>query len=102
MTFCGDFPRPAPPGIPTGGFILSFAKEVAPTEPLPSHDSPLYEEPPMEDLMKLVADSFLRHGIECPAGDSVLAPVSRPTEPPPISALPEHSFRKKPEAEIAT
>jgi hypothetical protein len=56
----------------------------------------------MEDLMKLVADSFVRHGIECPAGDSALAPVSRPTEPPAISALPEHSFRKKPEAEVAT
>ena len=56
----------------------------------------------MEDLMKLVAASFVRHGIECPAGDSAPTPVSRPTEPTPISALPEHSFRKKPEAEVAT
>lgn len=54
----------------------------------------------MEELIKLVAASLTRHGIECPAGDSKLTQVTRPTEPPPISALPEHSFRKKPEGEV--
>jgi hypothetical protein len=54
----------------------------------------------MEDLFELVAASFIRNGIECPAGD----PSSRWTSPavPSSSVLPEHSFRKKPEPEIAT
>ena len=56
----------------------------------------------MEDLIQLVAASFVRHGIECPAGDSEAAPKIRPTEPTPPTALPEHSFRKKPEADVAT
>ena len=55
----------------------------------------------MEDLIKLVAASLIRQGIECPAGDSALTQVTRPTEPTPISALPEHSFRKKSEGEVA-
>ena len=56
----------------------------------------------MEGLIELVAASFVRHGIECPAGDSDAAPRIRPTEPTPLTALPEHSFRKKPEGDVAT
>ncbi len=76
----------------------------------------------MESLIELVAASFARHGIECPAGDSRLvwgrapSPVqaeqssavagshSNPgfamaqaihaAEPPLATALPEHNFRK--------
>jgi hypothetical protein len=55
----------------------------------------------MEDLIELVAASFVRHGIECPAGDSALASVTRPPEPTSIAGLPEHSFRKKTEGEVA-
>ena len=57
---------------------------------------------PMEGLFELVAASFIRHGIECPAGDSVAKQWTRPPEPPALAALPEHSFRKKSEAELAT
>jgi hypothetical protein len=53
----------------------------------------------MEGLIELVAASFLRHGIECPATDS--APRIQTTEPIPPTELPEHSFRKKPEADPA-
>jgi len=56
----------------------------------------------MEGLIELVAASFARHGIECPAADSQLArPVStksvqaiRPAEPALTTALPDHNFRK--------
>ena len=58
----------------------------------------------MEDLMELVAASFARHGIECPAGDSQLierrtsSPVRIETAAlgcsPEPTALPEHNFRK--------
>lgn len=53
----------------------------------------------MEGLFELVAASFARHGIECPAGDSQLArPNSvqavRPAEPTLPTALPEHNYRK--------
>ncbi|HTR27449.1 MAG TPA: hypothetical protein VMI10_26000 [Terriglobales bacterium] len=53
----------------------------------------------MEGLIELVAASFVRHGIECPADSSASRPSSAPGKPaaPPIepAALPEHSFRKK-------
>ena len=49
----------------------------------------------MEDLIALVAASFARYGIECPADDGkvVEKPASSPVpaDPP---ALPEHNFRK--------
>jgi hypothetical protein len=56
----------------------------------------------MEDLIELVAASFVRHGIECPVGDTPFArPVQPksaqavfPAEPSLTSALPEHNFRK--------
>jgi len=50
----------------------------------------------MEGLIELVAASFLRHGIECPATDS--APRIPTTEPIPPAELPEYGYRKKPEA----
>ena len=53
----------------------------------------------MEGLFELVAASFVRHGIECPAGDSAAAQWTRPSGPVPLAELPEHSFRKKPEDE---
>lgn len=65
----------------------------------------------MEDLIELVAASFARHGIECPASDSKTAWGNRATPAAPIqtansqidpAALPEHSYRKKPEASLAT
>lgn len=63
----------------------------------------------MEDLIELVAASFARHGIECPAGDNqqmerrAPSPVSVSSVntatpalgcPPEPTALPEHNFRK--------
>lgn len=57
---------------------------------------------PMEGLIELVAASLVRHGIECPAGDSNAAQWTRPTEPISPTVLPDHSFRKKPEAGLAT
>ena len=49
----------------------------------------------MEDLMELVAASFARHGIDCPAPDSNLVErrASAPVQPEP-TALPDHNFRK--------
>ena len=54
----------------------------------------------MEGLIELVAASFARHGIECPADNFQLArPVPtaqavHPAEPILTTALPEHNFRK--------
>ena len=54
----------------------------------------------MEGLIELVAASFVRNGIECPADDTTAAQWIRRTEPTPPTALPEHSFRKKPEGNV--
>jgi hypothetical protein len=61
----------------------------------------------MEGLIELVAASFARHGIECPAGDLQLArpaqprlvdtksaQAMRPTEHNLTTALPDHNYRK--------
>jgi hypothetical protein len=50
----------------------------------------------MEDLIELVAASFARHGIECPADDPTIVerPVSSRVQADP-AALPEHNFRKR-------
>jgi hypothetical protein len=65
----------------------------------------------MEDLMELVAASFVRLGIECPAdGSTAVGPAGSPIEVLPVpansqvdpAALPEHSYRKKPEPGLAT
>ena len=56
----------------------------------------------MEDLMDLVAASFLRHGIECPTRESKPAQEPRAAEPFPPTALPEHSYRKRQDSDPAT
>jgi hypothetical protein len=70
----------------------------------------------MEDLIELVAASFVRHGIKCPASDSPINDVSIDDSPAEKlaglpgqamaqidpAAFPEHSYRKKPEASLAT
>jgi len=69
----------------------------------------------MEDLIELVAASFVRLGIECPAVDSNTdsrTAWGNPSSPTAAfqaansqvnpAVLPEHSFRKKPEAGLAT
>ncbi len=65
----------------------------------------------METLIELVAASFVRHGIECPTSDLPAAgQADLPIYALPIdlmsqvdrAALPEHSYRKKPEAGLAT
>lgn len=53
----------------------------------------------MEGLIELVAASFLRHGIECPAAES--APRTPVHEPIPPTALPEHNYRVKSEGDPA-
>jgi hypothetical protein len=74
----------------------------------------------MESLIELVAASFARHGIECPAGDSqpvwgrapsqacvgTAAAVSEPAaavspEPPLTTTLPEHNYRKSQQGDPA-
>ncbi len=54
----------------------------------------------MEGLIQLVAASFARHGIECPADGSLPAPTD-PAEPAPTAKLPEHNYRKTSPAEPA-
>jgi hypothetical protein len=57
----------------------------------------------MESLKELVAASFARHGIECPAGDSQWVRPTQPkqvqmippAEPALTAALPEHNYRKR-------
>jgi hypothetical protein len=63
----------------------------------------------MHELIELVAATFVRHGIECPAADSntvgqatPLAAIPTATSPVEPAALPEHSYRKKPHASLAT
>jgi hypothetical protein len=60
----------------------------------------------METLIELVAASFVRHGIECPAGDQLALPVQpkppqamRPADPTLATALPEHNYRRNPQAD---
>src|SRR5260370_8702508 len=99
METSGDFPPGlALPGIPSGGFISRT--RISRLKLLP--DRPASCEPlgaPMEDLIELVAASFARHGIECPADDPQQArpnsvQTAPPPEPPLTTALPEPNFRK--------
>ena len=65
----------------------------------------------MEALIELVAASFVRHGIECRSSDSLTGdspaaelaglPGQAMSQIDP-AALPEHSYRRKPEASLAT
>ena len=51
----------------------------------------------MENLFQLVADSFARHGIESPVKETPVSPA-RPAEQVLPTELPDHNYRKKPEA----
>ena len=52
----------------------------------------------MEDLIQLVAATFVRYGIESSAQDASPAPpATRPTEPALPTAFPEHNYRKQAE-----
>jgi hypothetical protein len=52
----------------------------------------------MESLMKLVADSFARHGIEplSAAAEQLLDPGPKPLLPQSPESLPQHNFSKSP------
>jgi len=70
----------------------------------------------MEDLIELVAASFVRYGIECPAVDSspvglspslvqaMLVQAKSQLDLGPLgpAVIPQHGYRKKPEAGLAT
>ena len=55
----------------------------------------------MEGLIQLVADSFLRHGIECPAGDSPSNQAIQPAELTLATVLPEHNYRIRTQSDPA-
>ena len=62
----------------------------------------------MEGLIRLVAESFVRHGLDVePAADRQAGShpgeaIFRPTQTPATGALPEHNYRKKLETAPAT
>jgi hypothetical protein len=62
----------------------------------------------MEGLIRLVVESFVRHGLEVePVADLQLSspasePSARPTSAPPTEALLEHNYRKMLEADLTT
>lgn len=56
----------------------------------------------MESLIQLVAESFARHGIECPTTALPMSESLVPAEAPLPVAIPEHNYRKAPEASLAT
>ena len=56
----------------------------------------------MESLIQLVADSFARHGIECPTVAMPMSESLLPVESPLPTALPEHNFRQAAEVSTAT
>jgi len=55
----------------------------------------------MEDLIQLVAESFARHGIECPTTALPMLESPAPAESALPAALPEHNYRKT-EASLTT
>lgn len=62
----------------------------------------------MEGLIRLVAESFVRHGLEVePVADQQVSSQAselsaRPTPAPLTEALPEHNYRKMLEVDLAT
>jgi hypothetical protein len=56
----------------------------------------------MESLIQLVAESFARHGIECPTAAMPMSESLVPDEPPLPAALPEHNYRKTAEGGVGT
>jgi len=55
----------------------------------------------MEGLIQLVAESFARHGIECPTVDPQTVESVFPKAAPLAAVLAEHNFRKNPETGLA-
>jgi hypothetical protein len=60
----------------------------------------------MEGLIQLVAESFARHGVECPGGtpqkgEPQIIELLRPVEGSLPAVLPEHNYRKKAEVDPA-
>ena len=56
----------------------------------------------MDGLIQLVADSFIRHGIESPVvGDSLASQTIHPAEPTLPTALPEHNYRESTQSDPA-
>ena len=55
----------------------------------------------MEGLIQLVAESFARHGIECPTVDQQTAESVRPAEAPIPAILAEHHYRESKEPILA-
>ncbi len=51
----------------------------------------------MEGLIQLVAESFARHGIECPTVDPQTVESVLPAEAPLPAMLAEHNYRKSSE-----
>ena len=94
-------PGLATPDIPLGGRLESSKKTQSASETVPTGQLVgKNEEPPMESLFQLVAESFARHGIaDQPITNwQVSAPTSRPTEASHPEALPEHNYRQSKEA----
>ncbi len=54
----------------------------------------------MDGLIQLVAESFARHGIECPTAPSMAVSL-HPAEAPLPAVLPEHNYGKRPEEALA-
>jgi len=52
----------------------------------------------MEGLFQLVAETFARHGIECPTVEPQTGESVRPAEAPVPAVLPEHNYRQSKEA----
>ena len=52
----------------------------------------------MDSLIQLVAETFARHGIECPTVDPQTVESVRPAEAPVPAVLPEHNYRQSKEA----
>jgi hypothetical protein len=55
----------------------------------------------MEGLFQLVAESFARHGIECPTVDPQKVESHPPAEAPNPAVLAEHNYRQSKEAILA-
>ncbi len=55
----------------------------------------------MEGLIQLVAESFARHGIECPPVEPKQVESRPPAEAPVPAKLTEHNYRQTKEAILA-
>ena len=55
----------------------------------------------MDGLIQLVAESFARHGIECPTVEPKAAESHPPAEAPLPAKLAEHNYRQSKESMLA-